>query len=458
MRFIKTKFVVLAVSVLCMAAGVFGVGPHEVLLLANGSVPDSVEIAKTYAKLRHIPDSNIVVLNLPLPQAGRSYLAITAQDFTKQIWAPTLEAMHTRGIDDHILVWVYSTHFPIRTSARPVISIQGLTFLRNHMPLPKEAGNALYVSPLFAGPESPKANSYAPKSFDVSKQFLRDEMPLPNMMLGYIGERGNSKAEVLNCLKTGVWSDGTKPKGTVYYVVSSDIRSRCREWEFAPAVRGLKAAGIKSSITDKYPEGRRDVMGLMMGRAVVDPSAVGKFLPGCMAEHLTSFAARFDTASQTKLSRWIAEGVTASAGTVSEPMSNWRKFPSAGFFNHYSYGCTMIESFYQSIRCPLQIMLVGEPLAAPWGLKSTVRLRIRGFEDMEMITYPRKIDLLLKSEPGVSFSKFVYLVDGRVKGDGKDFVLDPAGLEAGEHKLRAVAYRSGFVRSQIFDIKTFRTK
>jgi uncharacterized protein (TIGR03790 family) len=441
-----------------MTSAVFGIGPHEVLLLANGNVPDSVEIAKTYAKLRQIPDSNIVVLDLPLPKNNGSYLTITAQDFTKQIWTPALDAMRSGGIDDHILVWVYSTHFPIRTVAPPVISIQGLTFLRNHMPLPKEIGDALYVSPLFAGPESPKGNRYAPKSFDASKQFLRKEMPLPSMMLGYIGQRGNSKAEVLNCLKTGIWSDGTKPKGTIYYVISSDIRSRCREWEFASAARGLQVTGIKAVITDRFPAGKHNVMGIMMGKAVVDPSAAGKFLPGCMAEHLTSFAARFDLASQTKLSRWIAEGATASAGAVSEPMSDWRKFPSAGFFNHYSYGCTMIESFYQSIRCPLQIMLVGEPLAAPWGLKSTIRLRIRGFEEMEMITAPRKIDLLLKSEPGISFSRFVYLVDGRVKGEGKDFVLDPAGLKAGKHKLRAVAYRSGFVRSQIFDIRTFKTK
>jgi hypothetical protein len=56
------------------------------------------------------------------------------------------------------------------------------------------------------------------------------------------------------------------------------------------------------------------------------------------------------------------------------------------------------------------------------------------------------------------FSKFVYLVDGQVKGSGDNFILDPAGLSPGEHKLRVVAYRSGFVRSQIFDIKTFRTK
>jgi hypothetical protein len=196
----------------------------------------------------------------------------------------------------------------------------------------------------------------------------------------------------------------------------------------------------------------------MMGKANVDPALVGKFMPGCMAEHLTSFAAKFDIESQTKLSRWIAEGATASAGAVCEPMSNWRKFPHARFFNHYSYGCTMIESFYQSIRWPLQIMMAGEPLAAPWGLKPSINISIKGLSNMDHLRSPRRIDLHINSENGIYFSRFVYMVDGRIKGEGKNFTLDPAGLEPGEHKLRVVAYRSGFIGSQIFDIKTFKVK
>ncbi len=445
------------VGLLFAGTTLFAIGPHELLVLANGREPDSLEIAKAYVRLRKIPEDNLVVLDIPLPKEG-SRLAITPEDFTKYIWTPTIESMRTRGIDEHILAWVYSTHMPIRTRSRPTVSIQGLTFLRNHMPAPQEAGNATYVSPLFAGPETPNSNGYGPKSFDAAKQFLRDEMPLPNMTLGYVGERGNTKAEVLNCLKTGLWADGTHPEGTVYYVTNSNVRSLCRQWQFGSAVRGLHADGMKASIVSKFPEGKKDVMGLMMGTAQVDTSKVGKFLPGAMAEHLTSFAAVFDSQHQTKMSRWIVEGATATAGTICEPMSNWRKFPNARFFNHYAYGCTVIESFYQSIRCPLQIMLVGDPLAAPWSPKPSIKLTITGVRNGELVLEPRRIDLRLKTKPGMRFSKFVYLVDGRQKGSGDNFTLDPTGLEPGEHKLRAVAYRSGFVRSQIFDIKTFRVK
>ena len=451
------NFILGVIGLLLSSKVLLAVGPHELLVLANGREPDSVEIAKTYMRLRRIPEVNLVMLNIPQPKSG-SYLAISPEGFTQHIWSPVIDTMRSRGIDDHILAWVYSTHMPIRTQSRPVVSIQGLTFLRNSMPKPQEAGNALYVSPLFAGPDSPGANGYGPKTFDVSKQFLREDMPLPNMTLGYIGERGNTKAEVLNCLKSGVWSDGTHPDGTIYYLTNSNVRSRCRQWQFKSAAYGLRSAGIKVTVSGSFPDHKRDVIGVMMGSAQVDTSKVGRFMPGAMAEHLTSFAAVFDSSMQTKLSSWITAGATASAGAVCEPMSNWRKFPSARFFNHYSYGCTVIESFYQSIRCPLQIMLVGDPLAAPWAPPPSIKLNITGLQNGELVIKPRNINLHLKTKPRIRFSKFIYLIDGRVKGNGEEFVMDPAGLEPGEHELRAVAYRAGFVRSQIFDTKTFKIK
>jgi uncharacterized protein (TIGR03790 family) len=446
---------ILPVLLLQHANSALGLGPHEVLLLANSAAPESVEIAKTYTKLRGIPASNLLLLNLPEYKNGKN-VAISLAGFTDKIWRPATKAMRARQIDDHILAWVYSTHFPTRTKNRPIISVQGLTFLRNHVPPPRDAGDALYVSPLFVGPAAPRANSYSPKSFDVAKQFLREEMPLPSMMLGYIGPRGNTKAEILNCLKTGLWSDGTQPKGTVYFVTSGDVRSRCRQWEFPATVAGLRNAKVKALISTKFPAGQRDIIGLMQGKANIDTSQIGHFLPGAMAEHLTSYGGAFDINMQTKISSWIKAGATASSGTVCEPMSNWRKFPHARFFNHYSHGATMIESFYLSIRCPLQLLIIGEPLAAPWAQKPFTKLDINGFTENELLTAPRKIDLRIMTEPGIIFNKFVYLVDGIKVGEGREFKLDPAGLAAGKHTLRAVAYRAGFVRSQVFGTKTFR--
>jgi len=444
---------------LAFVCGVFlspvamALGPHEVLVLANGGEVDSIEVAKTYARLRKIPDSNIVMLRLPNWKADLPPV-MSPQDFTRLIWAPAVQAAKARGIHEHILAWVYSTHFPIRIDTQPPVSLQGLTFMRNHMPESKVIGDGSYVSPIFSGPDKPRGSTYGPQSFDSMRQLLREEMPLPCMALGYTGPRGNTKAEVISCLETGARSDATHPTGTVYFVTSEDVRSRCRQWQFPLAAVGLRHAGLGAVIGDAFPEGKRDVIGIMMGSRTVTPSSVGRFVPGSMAEHLTSLAACFDNGSQTKMSRWIAAGVTATAGTVWEPMSIWAKFPNARFFSHYASGCTMIESFYQSIRCPLQIMMIGDPLAAPWAPKAT--LRIEGIEDRELIDAPRSIDVRLGTVPGVSFRRIVYMVDGLVRGKGASFTLDPDGLASGTHELRVVAYRIGFVRSQVFDVKMFR--
>ena len=356
----------------------FALGPHEILILANGREPDSVEVAKHYARLRQVPECNIVVLQMPASIKAQAP-AIKPEDFTRLIWTPTTQVAKARGLDDHILAWVYSTHFPIRTYSQPSVSLQGLTFMRNHMPESKVIGDGSYHSPLFAGPDKPRDTGYAPQSFGAAAELLRREMPLPSMTLGYTGERGNTKAEVIACLEKGKRSDYTQPTGSIYFVTSGDVRSVCRRWQFADAVRNLKRMGVQASVGDTFPKDKTDVMGVMMGSPLVKPETVGRFLPGCMAEHLTSFAAAFDYKTQTKISRWIAAGVTASAGAVCEPMSIWAKFPNARFYNHYASGCTVIESFYQSIRCPFQIMLVGDPLAAPWA-SSPATLDITGLK------------------------------------------------------------------------------
>jgi len=128
-------------------------------------------------------------------------------------------------------------------------------------------------------------------------------------------------------------------------------------------------------VTNALPEEANGIAGAMMGAADLDLKTPRKFLPGAMAEHLTSFGAAFESGGQTKITEWIRAGATASAGTVTEPLALWTKFPHARFHAHSAAGCTILESFYQSIRCPLQILPLGEPLAAPWRQPAQVTLR-----------------------------------------------------------------------------------
>jgi len=423
----------------------FALGPHEILLLVNEASEDSVAIAARYVALRHVPESNIVRLRLPA-SVIESPASISPGDFERMIWVPALRKMRERGVSDHVLAWVYSAGFPVWIKTSPPMSIHGLTFTRNKVATHKELRHGTYVSPLFAGPSSPGGARHFPQSFDTYHAWLGEDMPMPSMSLGHTGQRGNTRQEVLRCLQAGVDADATFPKGTVYFAVSGNVRSKARKWQFPETRRELGALDVRAEIVSELPGGQQDVIGLMAGKARVSPEKLG-FLPGAMGEHLTSAAASFRSADQTKTSAWIAAGATASAGTVTEPYAIWTKFPSARFFVHYVSGSCMMESFYQSIRCPLQLYLVGEPLAAPWAPAAEVRLEgLYGEEVSGVVTVKASVE----AAPGDNYARFVYLLDGRIVGRDPALVLDTTRLAEGPHVLRCVAYSTGLVRHQAF--------
>jgi len=426
-------------------------GPHEVLVLANENSVASLAVAKEFVRMRGVPSQNLVRLRLPVPRAGAA-AEITPDEFTQRVWQPANLIAQQRGLSDHVLAWVYSVDFPVAVSTRPAISTLGLTFLRNKLPDSQQVEGGRYASPLFAGPSAPLGAAHYPQSFNLLAESLGDGMPLPGMMLGWTGERGISADAVVACLERGVRSDGSAPSGTVYFVTGDDVRSTCRQWQYPQAAAELMQLGVRASISSRFPTGRNDIVGLMIGLADVNP-AQGAYRPGAMAEHLTSAAAVFNQGSQTKLTAWISAGATASAGTVTEPYSKWTKFPHARFFAHYAAGCTMIESFYQSIRCPLQILLVGDPLAQPWAARP--RVFMSGVDAAE-VSGTLRVAADMAADADGHWARFVYLLDGRVIHRGRKLDLDTLALGEGEHTLRAVAYRTGMVQTQSFVEKEFR--
>ena len=432
----------------------WALGPHEVLVLANRESPVSLEIARQYARLRQVPDANVVPLDLPWKE-GSVPVEIAPADFTKEIWEPANKALEDRGIKDHVLAWLYAPGFPVRISGTPPLSITGLTFLRNRRPDSEVIAKGTYASPLFAGPDNPGAAGFPAQSLDVQKAWLGKDMPLPAMMLGFIGPRGNTREEVLACMERGLRADGTRPEGTVYFVTNTDVRSLCRQWEILSSARELNAAGVKTVVTNALPEEANGIAGAMMGAADLDLKTPRKFLPGAMAEHLTSFGAAFESGGQTKITEWIRAGATASAGTVTEPLALWTKFPHARFHAHSAAGCTILESFYQSIRCPLQILPLGEPLAAPW--RQPAQVTLRGLESGRV---EGRVDVTasVAARPGETYGRFLFLVDGRVTqalGRKSVVTIEAASLRNGGHVLRAVAYAAGTLRSQAFAEASF---
>jgi len=429
---------------------------HEVLLLVNKNSQPSLLAANTFAAVRQIPKMNIVYLDIPESAYGGA-ATVTPEEFTKLIWAPANAVATERGINARIMAWIYSVDFPIRvktdSSDRKQMSVGGLTFMRNKVPELSLVEEGKYLSKLFAGPNERLKVPLSSLSFGMQKKGLGMDstvppeaaylqgglgarMPLPNMMLGYIGEKGTSIDTVLQTIHRGKVSDYRGMRKGIYFVTSDDVRSKCREWQYAPAVAELEPRGIKAVVTTNFPAGAENVMGVLVGAESVDPSTIKSFVAGAMAEHLTSWSAEFQK-PQTKATEWLKAGATATAGAVVEPYSNPNKFPSARFFTHYSSGCTMLESFYQSIACPLQSLLLGEPLAKPYAVPLSVKV-LGAARISNDFTY------LAQAESQVQNLTFLYsfLLDGKeLRGVSEDpsVYVRTRNLADGYHELRAIA-------------------
>ncbi len=445
---VKSVLFVLCALFFCVSA--HALGPHELLVLANEDSEESVDLARRYMEWRRVPDCNLVLINLSGETKG---LAISLKAFRKHILTPAKKAVAARGIDDHILAWVYSTDFPTRITTEEGVSLIGATFLKGDVPDAESILRATYASPLFAGPDRTKGTRSASQTFGRAARMLGNDMPIPSMMLGFTGERGNTIEEVRAALWRGVESDATAPTGTVYLVKTGDVRSRCRDWQYGGAKREMALENVEAVVTDVFPTGKRDVLGLMTGSAVVRSEAVAGFLPGAMAEHLTSFGAAFEQAAQSKVTLWIKAGATLTAGTVVEPRAMYKKFPTARFYFYYAQGCTAIESFFLSLSSPLQILLLGDPLASPWAVDD--RVRIAGMPRGPLQGSFSVSSTLDRTDPMRFYSHNLWMVDGRVIGKGREQTVDVSDLDPGTHTLRVVAYSAGLVRRQIFALEGF---
>jgi hypothetical protein len=453
-RFFMFRVLIVLVGVL-VSMSAWAQMPHEVLLLVNAKSQPSMRVANTFAATRQIPGRNMVYLDIPEKLYGGT-ATITPEQFTRLIWEPANAIAKERGIGQQILAWVYSVDFPIRvktdTNDRKQMSVGGLTFMRNRVPGLSLIEDGTFHSKLFAGP-SEQLKLYLPAlSLGMHKsglgedvqvppdvaylqKGLQDDMPLPNMMLGYIGENGNDVETVLENITRSVSSDYHGLRSGIYFVTSDDVRSKCREWQYDPAVNELKARGITATVTTNFPVGANNVMGLMMGAEKVDPSQIGSFAPGAMAEHLTSWSAEFQR-PQTKLTEWLKAGATASVGSVVEPYSNPNKFPSARFYVHYASGCTMLESLYQSIACPLQTLMLGDPMAKPYAVPIAVRLL--GADTIDnAFTYVAQAKCQV---PNIAF-RYSFLLDGKeiqTVSSNNLCQVRVQELSDGYHELRAV--------------------
>lgn len=225
--------------------------------------------------------------------------------------------------------------------------------------------------------------------------------------------RGTSVDEALANLRRSAAADGSHPTGTIYFERNGDVRSTTREWAFRNAARKLESLGVKAVIEDGVlPQQKADVAGAVIGVADFDwPKSGSTILPGAIVEHLTSFGGVMTNgAGQTPLTELLKQGAAGSSGTVTEPFAIQAKFPSPFIHVHYASGCTLAESFYQSVTGPYQLLIVGDPLAQPW--RRRFSLTVEGLAKDGPVAGDVTLQPKTESPNGISPAEFELFVDG----------------------------------------------
>lgn len=317
---------------------------RDIGLLINEDDAYSVQVGAHYARLRNIPEDRILRVSLPLKGT------LSAGEFAQ------LKARVDAFFGDRVQALALAWKQPFAVECN---SITGALTMGFDATLCQTSTCARSRTSSYFG--------------SASLRPWRDHGMRLSMLLAAPDVR---QAKAL--IDRGVQSDNTLGlKGGLparaHFVTTSDQVRSVRQSLFPPE-GPVPAVGLDVSLdkTDGLRKADRVIM-YLTGAVQVPHLSEVEFLPGALADHLTSFGGLLDrpTGQMTVLS-WIEAGATASYGTTSEPCAHLQKFPHPqALLLFYVQGATAIEAYWKSVAWPQQGLFVGEPLAAPFAPAST---------------------------------------------------------------------------------------
>jgi uncharacterized protein (TIGR03790 family) len=337
-----------------------GLAAEQLGVIVNDDDPDSVAIAAYYAKKRGIPRANLIHVRF---KSGRP--ALTPKEFARL--KRRVDRATPKNVQAYALTWAQ----PYRVGCMAITSAFAFGFDPAYC-----ANSCKPTRP------SPYFGSSATRPFDTYK--IRPAMSLA----------AASVDEARQLIDRGVASDGSNPAGTAYLVSTTD------------RARNVRAAGyhaLRAQMQRVFPteivetdalENQSDVMFYFTGQTHVPLLDSNRFLPGAIADHLTSAGGQLFGTSQMSSLAWLQAGATGSYGAVLEPCNFPEKFPvPAIVMAHYLQGETLIEAYWKSVRMPGQGLFIGEPLARPFagvthhardgGVDLEARLLVPGLYDVQ---------------------------------------------------------------------------
>lgn len=291
----------------------------------------------------------------------------------------------------------------------------------------------------------------------VNEDLKQGNAYLLSTVLAVTRNEGVSEAEALEQIRRSVNADSTFPKGTFYFCDTKDVRTQTRKTASYETVAELRRLGYRAEIVDRVlPRNRDDIIGLSMGSAGYSFKGSGnRIKPGAICENLTSYGGVMHNSSQTTLSEMLRNGAAGSSGTVTEPYAVQQKFPHPRVHVHYAKGCSLAESFYQSVEGPFQLLIVGDALCQPWARRP--KMKVTGLEPGETVSGVKRIAVdHSASEIPVGIVNF--FLDGRIIASlpgEREFRLNTSDVPDGYHELRVVSMAETPIQSQSSTVLPF---
>jgi hypothetical protein len=173
--------------------------------------------------------------------------------------------------------------------------------------------------------------------------------------------------QVKALIDRGIAADHSFPHGSAYLVITPDKERSVRANYFELAAKELAGVFPIEILETEAISDRHDVLFYFTGSVHVPQLHTLDFLPGALADHLTSAGGQLTDSDQMSSLRWLEAGATASYGTVVEPCNHMQKFPFPAIaMFHYALGASAIEAYWKSVAWPGEGVFVGEPLARPF--------------------------------------------------------------------------------------------
>jgi uncharacterized protein (TIGR03790 family) len=308
--------------------------PADVAVVVNEQDANSKQVGDYYLKARNIPANNLIIVSIP------KTATLSVEQFTE------LQQKIDMQLKPNIQVIVLMWTTPYAVNCNSITSAITLGYDS------KQCDDTCAV-----GKKNPYFNSVSRNPYKDLKLRLSILLPTDSIDLAK------------SIIDKGVLSAFNLNESTGYFLKTKDeARSKPRERFFPTDLTKFESKKIvMRTIHADNIKDKKDVMFYFTGATSVPKLETLNFMPGAIADHLTSAGGILYNEWQMSSLKWLEAGASGSYGSVSEPCNYWQKFPNPTVVvEHYLAGETLIEAYWKSVYWPTQGLFLGEPLAAPF--------------------------------------------------------------------------------------------